>query len=106
MKCVFSVYFGGLLKKKNPKQSSSFYNLIFQTPKNKNKRITSSKELLKFKVSFFYSNQQVHEIMLRDRPRQTAYRDAIKMNELLFKGKTVLDVGCGTGILSVLCAKV
>ncbi|KAJ6648288.1 putative protein arginine N-methyltransferase 6.1 [Pseudolycoriella hygida] len=47
----------------------------------------------------------VHEIMLRDKPRLIAYRDAIKMNELHFKGKTVLDVGCGTGILSVLSAK-
>lgn len=42
--------------------------------------------------------------MLSDRPRQEAYRDAIKNNRSLFEGKTVLDVGAGTGILSVFCA--
>lgn len=49
---------------------------------------------------------QVHETMLRDRPRQTAYRDAIHQNRSQFEGKIVLDVGAGTGILSVLCAQV
>lgn len=43
--------------------------------------------------------------MLNDRPRQEAYRDAILSNRSLFAGKTVLDVGAGTGILSVFCAQ-
>lgn len=42
--------------------------------------------------------------MLSDRPRQEAYRDAILNNRNLFENKTVLDVGAGTGILSVFCA--
>lgn len=43
--------------------------------------------------------------MLKDRPRQEAYRNAILSNRSLFEGKTVLDVGAGTGILSVFCAQ-
>lgn len=43
--------------------------------------------------------------MLQDSPRNTAYRDAIFNNQHEFKGKTVLDVGAGTGILSVFCAQ-
>lgn len=43
--------------------------------------------------------------MLRDRPRQIAYRDAIHQNRDKFRDKVVLDVGAGTGILSILCAK-
>jgi ribosomal protein L11 methylase PrmA len=44
--------------------------------------------------------------MLLDKPRQDAYHDAILKNKKLFKGKVVLDVGCGTGILSIFCAQV
>jgi protein arginine N-methyltransferase 6 len=43
--------------------------------------------------------------MLRDRPRMEAYRDAIMQNAAAIRGKTVLDVGCGTGILSMIAAK-
>lgn len=43
--------------------------------------------------------------MLNDRPRQEAYRKAIHSNRELFAGKTVLDVGAGTGILSIFCAQ-
>ena len=43
--------------------------------------------------------------MLKDSIRTDAYRDFIYDNKHLFKGKVVLDVGCGTGILSMFCAK-
>lgn len=43
--------------------------------------------------------------MLKDSVRTGAYRNAILNNAALFKGKTVLDVGCGTGILSMFAAK-
>jgi len=43
--------------------------------------------------------------MLKDSIRTDAYRDFIYDNKHLFKDKVVLDVGCGTGILSMFCAK-
>ena len=43
--------------------------------------------------------------MLKDAVRTDAYRDFIYDNKQLFKDKVVLDVGCGTGILSMFCAK-
>lgn len=41
--------------------------------------------------------------MLRDRPRTSAYASAISGMDL--RGKVVLDVGCGTGILCMLAAR-
>lgn len=43
--------------------------------------------------------------MLKDTVRTLSYRNAILQNPHLFKDKVVLDVGCGTGILSMFCAK-
>ena len=43
--------------------------------------------------------------MLRDRVRTESYRTAIENNPDAFRGKVVLDVGCGTGILSIFAAK-
>jgi hypothetical protein len=37
-----------------------------------------------------YDNFQVHELMLRDRPRVTAYYDAIMSNKHLFENKVFL----------------
>ena len=43
--------------------------------------------------------------MLKDQIRTNAYKDAFMMNEHLIRGKVVLDVGCGTGILSMFAAR-
>ena len=47
----------------------------------------------------------IHEEMLKDSVRTGSYRNAIINNPHLFKDKVVLDVGCGTGILSMFAAK-
>jgi protein arginine N-methyltransferase 1 len=43
--------------------------------------------------------------MLKDEVRTLSYRRSIYDNKHLFKDKIVLDVGCGTGILSMFAAK-
>ncbi|KAL1110384.1 hypothetical protein AAG570_007915 [Ranatra chinensis] len=43
--------------------------------------------------------------MLKDEYRLNAYKSAISRNKPLFKDKIVLDIGAGTGILSIFCAK-
>ncbi|GBC02976.1 hypothetical protein RclHR1_04910009 [Rhizophagus clarus] len=52
-----------------------------------------------------YAKNDIHEEMLKDRVRTESYRDFIYENKDLFKNKIVLDVGCGTGILSMFAAK-
>ena len=41
---------------------------------------------------------------MQDKVRTCAYRDVIAENCELFRDKVVLDVGCGTGILSMFAA--
>lgn len=43
--------------------------------------------------------------MLKDVVRTKTYQNVIYRNTFLFKDKIVLDVGAGTGILSLFCAK-
>ncbi|GAA5906701.1 uncharacterized protein JCM6883_004560 [Sporobolomyces salmoneus] len=54
-----------------------------------------------------YQYNDIHEIMLKDAVRTNAYRDFIlhPANAPVIKDKIVLDVGCGTGILSMFAAK-
>ena len=52
-----------------------------------------------------YSHHGIHEEMLKDEVRTKTYQMAILDNSHLFRGKIVLDVGCGTGILSMFAAQ-
>ncbi|KAF7176787.1 hypothetical protein CNMCM7691_003947 [Aspergillus felis] len=73
--------------------------------------ITSSAERMvgmdHAEVRYFtsYDHHGIHEEMLKDDVRTRSYRDSIYQNRHIFKDKVVLDVGCGTGILSMFAAK-
>jgi len=51
-----------------------------------------------------YAHYAIHEEMIKDYSRTCAYKDAILQSKHLFKDKVLLDIGCGTGILSIFCA--
>lgn len=57
----------------------------------------------KAEAAFFgsYDGVPVHEKMLKDEIRTRSYLHAFMENPHLFKDKTVLDLGTGTGILSM-----
>lgn len=52
-----------------------------------------------------YAHFGIHHDMLSDEVRTTSYRDAILKNSSTFAGKNVLDLGCGTSILSMFSSK-
>lgn len=79
-------------------------------PKDKHLSIHSAnieqKEMKNVNESYFgsYSSFGIHREMLSDTVRTDAYRQAILDNPSLLNGAVVLDVGCGTGILSLFAA--
>ena len=52
-----------------------------------------------------YADLSVHELMLKDKCRTLAYKTFIEKNPDLFQDKVVIDVGAGTGILSLFAAR-
>ncbi|XP_059308893.1 probable protein arginine N-methyltransferase 6 [Lycium ferocissimum] len=60
-----------------------------------------------FDTAYFhsYAHVGIHEEMIKDRVRTDSYRNAIFQHQNFIAGKVVVDVGCGTGILSIFCAQ-
>lgn len=102
------------------KMKESFRNLLEQQEQKKSRapeeKIAKIREELKHCVStvaveddqgYFntYSHFGIHHDMLSDYVRTASYRDAILDNGAIFKDKTVLDLGCGTAILSMFAAR-
>ncbi|KAL0679975.1 hypothetical protein Bca4012_007956 [Brassica carinata] len=66
-----------------------------------------SKSKLEISIESRYRSVDIgiHEEMLKDVVRTKTYQNVIYQNKFLIKDKVVLDVGAGTGILSLFCAK-
>ena len=52
---------------------------------------------------YLYSSPEIHREMLSDSPRNRAYATSF-VNSSAIRNKIVLDIGTGTGFLSILCA--
>lgn len=52
-----------------------------------------------------YGTLRLHLEMLSDRSRTEAYRQVILSNSTPLRNKVVMDLGCGTGIISLFCAQ-
>jgi len=51
------------------------------------------------------SSTDIHAIMIQDKVRTSTYAHFILTNPHIFRDKVVLDVGCGSGILSLFAAR-
>ncbi|XP_075145442.1 arginine methyltransferase 3 [Haematobia irritans] len=76
------------------------------TKNDKDVRCVSSVSI-KADESYFdsYAHFGIHHEMLSDVVRTTSYRDALLKNKDFVKGKYVLDVGCGTSVLSIFASQ-
>ncbi|KAI0060468.1 S-adenosyl-L-methionine-dependent methyltransferase [Artomyces pyxidatus] len=52
-----------------------------------------------------YGANDIHAVMIQDKVRTSTYASFIMTNPSLFRDAIVLDVGCGTGILSLFAAR-
>ncbi|CAE6396058.1 unnamed protein product [Rhizoctonia solani] len=52
-----------------------------------------------------YSYNEIHAVMIQDSVRTSSYATFILSNPQIFKDAVVMDVGCGSGILSMFAAR-
>ncbi|XP_068154143.1 LOW QUALITY PROTEIN: protein arginine N-methyltransferase 1 [Drosophila tropicalis] len=75
--------------------------------RNSKSNASSLRNNPKFDKEYFnsYSYFGIHHEMLSDTVRTSSYRRALIDNSDIVSGKTVLDVGCGTSILSIFASQ-
>ncbi|KAK2989873.1 hypothetical protein RJ640_015205 [Escallonia rubra] len=104
------------LDRENPEKAivdgfASYMGSSNGKPEGTQSRISSAKvaenRVINANKNYFssYSSFGIHREMISDKARTDAYRQAILDNPSLLKSAVVLDVGCGTGILSLFAAQ-
>ncbi|XP_062874632.1 histone-arginine methyltransferase CARM1 [Trichomycterus rosablanca] len=97
-----------LLQFASPADFSSFYNLLKNSRGHANEHSVFSErteESSAVQYFQFYGYLSQQQNMMQDYVRTGTYQRAILQNHTDFKDKVVLDVGCGSGILSFFAAQ-
>ncbi|CAL9693941.1 unnamed protein product [Knipowitschia caucasica] len=97
-----------LLQFSSPADFQSFYNVLKNSRGNLNERSVFSErteESSAVQYFQFYGYLSQQQNMMQDYVRTGTYQRAILQNHTDFKDKVVLDVGCGSGILSFFAAQ-
>lgn len=89
------------------KQKEALHRLLGETVEQTEMAKTVGEKRLEEDEGYFnsYAHFDIHHEMLSDKVRTESYRDALLKNSSQLSGKNVLDLGCGTGILSMFAAK-
>ncbi|KAJ3600712.1 hypothetical protein NHX12_031689 [Muraenolepis orangiensis] len=97
-----------LLQFSSPADFSSFYNLLKNCRGHSGERSVFSdrtEESSAVQYFQFYGYLSQQQNMMQDYVRTGTYQRAILQNHTDFKDKVILDVGCGSGILSFFAAQ-
>ncbi|XP_056262676.1 histone-arginine methyltransferase CARM1 isoform X2 [Pseudoliparis swirei] len=97
-----------LLQFSSPADFQSFYNLLKNSRGHVNERSTftdRTEDSSAVQYFQFYGYLSQQQNMMQDYVRTGTYQRAILQNHMDFKDKVVLDVGCGSGILSFFAAQ-
>ncbi|KAM4635372.1 histone-arginine methyltransferase CARM1 isoform 2-T2 [Polymixia lowei] len=97
-----------LLQFSSPADFSSFYNVLKNCRGHSSERSVFSErteESSAVQYFQFYGYLSQQQNMMQDYVRTGTYQRAILQNHTDFKDKVVLDVGCGSGILSFFAAQ-
>jgi len=86
-------------------KASSYIHTMVDSPETKSEKSKATGPDNDTYYFSSYSHSSIHETMLQDEVRTEAYQKAILDNPAIFENKVVMDIGCGTGILSLFAAK-
>ncbi|XP_055850572.1 protein arginine N-methyltransferase 1 [Episyrphus balteatus] len=88
------------------KMRTAYHRLVDKETVEKERNCVSSVSV-KADESYFssYSHFGIHHEMLSDTVRTISYRDSLLKNKEFINGKTIMDLGCGTSVLSIFASQ-